>query len=66
MRDDPRTPAERAYAVWFRHTYPLAVGTAAYAWYLLEPATRALWEQIAQAACPRGGGARAEDASDPT
>jgi hypothetical protein len=42
------------------------VGTAAYAWQLLEPATRALWEQIAQAACPRGGGARAEDCSDPT
>jgi hypothetical protein len=41
--------AERAYAVWFRHTFPLAPSEAAYAWQLLDPATRALWEQVAQA-----------------
>ena len=41
--------AYRAYAVWFRHTYPTAPHTPDYAWQLLDPATRALWEHIAQA-----------------
>jgi hypothetical protein len=40
--------AERAYAVWFRHTYPVITDVTP--WQILEPATRALWMAIAQAA----------------
>jgi hypothetical protein len=49
MPEDTRTPGERAYAVWYRHTFPLAVNPASYSWQLLEPATRALWDAVAQA-----------------
>jgi hypothetical protein len=44
--------AERAYAVWFRHTYPVITDVTP--WQLLEPATRALWLAIAQAARQEG------------
>jgi hypothetical protein len=48
MSDDRLlSAAERAYTVWFRYTYPVITDVTP--WYLLEPATRALWEQIAQA-----------------
>jgi hypothetical protein len=43
------TPAaQRAYATWFRLTWPLAGGVVP-DWQLLEPATRVLWKAIAQA-----------------
>jgi hypothetical protein len=57
MPDDRLTAAaERVYAVWFRHTYPLAVHPASYSWQLLEPQVRVLWECMVQAAlAPRNG-----------
>jgi hypothetical protein len=45
--------AERAYAVWFRHTYPVITDVTP--WQMLEPATRALWMAIAQAVLRQEG-----------
>lgn len=62
MPDAPLDAAQRAYAVWFRHTYPLGVHPASSSWQLLEPQVRVLWEAIAQAVlAPRNG-----PLSDPT
>lgn len=61
--DHDLTPAAAcAYAVWFRHTYPVIETVPP--WQLLEPATRALWEQIAQAVLRREAG-RERPASPP-
>ena len=48
------TPGERAYAVYFRQTYPMAPYTPGYAWQLLATDAegqrqRALWDAMAQA-----------------